>query len=295
MTVASSIAQAGPFLDTGGLDYPFTLQTPDAASVKVIRTTKVGDLYADATLAPGTDYSVTLNPDQESTPGGTVHVTASVAGTYITVVRDVEATQGTSIPNQGGFYPEVLERALDKLTMLVQQIKADISRSLLLSYADTETTIDSLVSSLVGAADTAVQAASAASGSAGVASGHATAAHDSKTAADGSAQLAQAWATKTDGMVDGAEYSAKKYAQDAQAAAQLATGGPFSPVTALSVTRSGGAITGGSFVHNGAAGTFSLSRTGGLLSSSSITSGGRTQTSTYTRTGGVISSVSTSG
>lgn len=70
----------------------------------------------------------------------------------------------------------------------------------------------------------------------------------------------------------------------------------FSALTSLSITRADDRVSGGSFVHNGAAGTFALTRTDGRIAASSITSGGRTQTSTYARDGrGRITSVSTTG
>lgn len=257
MTVASSLAQAGPFLDTGGTSYPFALQTPDTASVKVVRTTKVGDLYSDATLASGVDYGVSLNPDQAVSPGGTVTTTASVVGTYITILRDIDATQGTSIPNQGGFYPEVLERALDKLTMLVQQARAEMGRALLLSYADTSTNLEDLVQGVVSAGAAAVQSASQAAGSASAASG-------SAGSASGSAQLAQDWATKLGATVDGTEYSAKYYAQ-----AAAASGGDMRKVDNLAGLADAAAARGN--LGLGAAATAGLQTTTGASTTDVLT------------------------
>lgn len=217
MTVASPLAKAGPFLDTGGTSYPFAFQALQAADLKVVRTTMAGDLYSDDVLDPGVDYGVVLNPDQEASPGGTVNTTATVAGTYITIVRNVAPTQGSSIPNQGGFYPEVLERALDKLTMLVQQLKTDVDRSLLLSYADTGTSLDGVIAQLVSAVDAANVAVDSAAASAAAAAA-------SAAGAAASADLAQRWATQTALEVQaGLGFGAKKYAQDAaQSAAEAA-------------------------------------------------------------------------
>lgn len=224
MTVASPIAKAGPFLDDGTTAvYPFTLQVSQASDVKLIRTTKVGSLYSDAVLSFGVDYTVALNPDQVATPGGTVTTLANDAGTYLTVVRDVQYTQGVSIPNQGGFYPEVLEGALDKLTMLVQQIRTDISRSLLLSYADEETSLQTLVENIASAGSAAQGSADAAAASAVNSAASADASEASAVESSASASLAQAWATQTGTEVElGEGYSAKQYAQNAAASANAA-------------------------------------------------------------------------
>lgn len=103
MTVASPLAQAGPLLDTGGTSYPFGMQSLAAADVRVVRTTLTAGVYTDVDLVAGADFSVVLNPDQDASPGGTVTTTASVPGTYITILRNLDALQGVAIPNQGAF------------------------------------------------------------------------------------------------------------------------------------------------------------------------------------------------
>lgn len=65
-------------------------------------------------------------------PGGT----ALAAQQFITIARNLSLTQGTSIPNQGGWFPKVVESALDYVTMLCQQIEAQVGRSLQIDVSD---------------------------------------------------------------------------------------------------------------------------------------------------------------
>lgn len=155
MTVSSSTAKTGPLAGDGvTTDFDFGVQVQTAADVRVIKTTLAGGLYFDADLTLTADYTVALNADQNAAPGGTITcLVAPASGSSITVLRNVAAVQGASIPNQGGFYPKVLEDALDRLTMLVQQLQADIGRAYRISYGDTS---ESNISDLVSAVATSV-------------------------------------------------------------------------------------------------------------------------------------------
>lgn len=157
MTVASSIAKAGPFACNGVTTvYNFSIKMLDATHVKVIRTDFSTGLYIDNILVKDTDFTVSLNADQDASPGGSITtLTAYDSDNTISIARDVPVTQGTSIPNLGGFYPKVIEAALDKVTMLIQQVQTDVSRSLLLSYGDDATTIPELLATISGLLDDA--------------------------------------------------------------------------------------------------------------------------------------------
>lgn len=83
-------------------------------------TVSVVDLNENITeLIVDTDYTVT---NAGGYSGGNVVLTTPLAtGWQISIARELEATQETDLRNQGKFFAEVHEDALDKLTMLIQQ------------------------------------------------------------------------------------------------------------------------------------------------------------------------------
>lgn len=163
MSIASAISKSGPYA-CNGVTVAFTLSFACLATtdLQVVRTDASG---ADTTLVLTTDYSVSLNADQVNAPGGTVTlVVAPATGFQITVLRNIAMTQGTSLPNQGAWYPKVVENAFDKLTMLVQQINEKVSRSVQVgvTISDPSTLIASISSSVTAAAGSATSASGSA-------------------------------------------------------------------------------------------------------------------------------------
>lgn len=79
-------------------------------------------------LILNTDYSVILNANQDSLPGGSLSLVAGplATGFGISITSDVPNLQPTELTNQGGFYPEVITTALDRLTILIQQLQEQI-------------------------------------------------------------------------------------------------------------------------------------------------------------------------
>ncbi len=189
MTVASSTNKAGPYAGDGvTVAFSFAFKVQASTDIEVVSTTTVAAVAVDTTLVAGTDYTVALNADQDASPGGSVTATVAPAvGAQITILRNLTLTQGASLPNQGGFYPKVIENALDKLTMMVQQLYEKTGRALLLSVADSITNLHDLLTSINNSASAAAGSASAAGASASSASGSATAAAGSATAAAASA------------------------------------------------------------------------------------------------------------
>ena len=126
MTVPATPRRAGPFAGTGApMAYPFGFKLFSEADVRVVVLDVPTNVETDATL--GVDYTVTLNPDQESTPGGTVNCTLA-ATKKVTLIGDVSIEQPTDLPDGGAYRAQQVENALDRLTILMQQLKEIIDR-----------------------------------------------------------------------------------------------------------------------------------------------------------------------
>lgn len=133
MTISSTNRKAGPFIGNDSASvFPFAFSVFSAADVYAVQLNTVTSV--ETPLALGVDYTVTLNADQSANPGGTLTLTAGplATGLTLTLTTAVTPLQLTDLTNQGGFYPRVITRAFDKLTVLVQQILERLGRSLTL-------------------------------------------------------------------------------------------------------------------------------------------------------------------
>ncbi|HEX7639323.1 MAG TPA: hypothetical protein VF457_13080 [Burkholderiaceae bacterium] len=94
------------------------------------------DLQVTYTAADGTETTLSLNSDYSVTGagnpnGGTVTTTADyAAGGFITVLRDMEFVQEVVYPESGPFPAKTHETALDRLTMMAQQLREQVGRAL---------------------------------------------------------------------------------------------------------------------------------------------------------------------
>jgi hypothetical protein len=127
MTISSTTRIAGPFLS--GTALPYTFKVFAAADLNVVRlNTSTG---VETSLVLGSDYTVALNGNQNTNPGGTVNLTVAASATStVTITSDIANLQPTDLTNQGGFYPEVITDALDRATIQIQQMSEDVGRSL---------------------------------------------------------------------------------------------------------------------------------------------------------------------
>ena len=153
MTISSSTRKAGPYTGNGVTTvFSFSFKVFKAADVEVVRTDLAG---TESILVLGTDYTVALNSNQNSNPGGTITATtAPASGIKITITSAIAYTQLTDLTNQGGFYPAVINDALDRATIQIQQLNEQVGRAAKLPISSTLDP-DALVNDLLRLADSA--------------------------------------------------------------------------------------------------------------------------------------------
>ncbi|MFJ0696196.1 phage tail protein [Bordetella bronchiseptica] len=135
MSVQSTHRVAGPYSCNGlTKQFPFDFKVFSADEVVAILSDADG---VESTLMWGTDYTVALNDNQNANPGGSL-TTRQVygAGYRVTLTSGVTNTQPQTLTNQGGFYPKVLEDALDRQTIQLQQLAEQVGRSVKVGISD---------------------------------------------------------------------------------------------------------------------------------------------------------------
>lgn len=123
MTVLTTTAKAGPYAGSGTTG-PFTVpfRFLDAAHLRVIRSVD----SVETVLALGADYTV----NGVGASSGSVTLLAPLpVGQSLTVVRNVPLTQEADYVPGDAFPAESHEQALDKLTMITQQLQEEVQRA----------------------------------------------------------------------------------------------------------------------------------------------------------------------
>ena len=152
MTTPSTPRKAGPYTGNGTTtSWPFSFKVFAASDIAVTVADTVG---TESTLVLDSDYTVTLNADQETSPGGAISYALPSAYT-LTVTGGLDYDQTYDIPSGGNFSPAALENALDRITMQVQQLREIASRSLKVSVTtENEVTLPSPASTTIIGWDT---------------------------------------------------------------------------------------------------------------------------------------------
>jgi hypothetical protein len=137
LTISSTVRKAGPFTGNGvTVAFPFYFKVFTTADVLAVKAVTATGLETTQTL--GTNYTITLNADQNANPGGTLTMlVAPDTGETLTLTSQVANTQSVDLTNAGGFYPAVINTAFDKLVVLIQQLAEKLGRSIVLPVSST--------------------------------------------------------------------------------------------------------------------------------------------------------------
>ncbi len=141
MTISSTSRRAGPYTGNGiTQSFPFDFKVFGVNDLLVVTANISG---VETVLSRPFGYTVTLNPDQNSSPGGTINLPSPLpVGHLLVATSAVPLLQETDITNQGGFYPEVVESAFDRLTILIQQVNERVDRAAVLPITSSSTAED---------------------------------------------------------------------------------------------------------------------------------------------------------
>ena len=144
MTINSTTRKTNPFTGNGSAHtFPFTFKVFSDADIVVKKLEASTSIETTLTLGLNNDYIVTLNADQNSNPGGSITLKSGgnnqnlASGFSLVITSDVDALQGVDLTNQGGFFPEVINDALDKAIIIHQQQQTELDRSIRFSLTNT--------------------------------------------------------------------------------------------------------------------------------------------------------------
>ena len=146
MTVASSTARVSYSGNGSTTSFSVTFYFLADSHLQVIIRSSTG---TETIKTLNTDYTVTGAGDPSG--GSVVFGTAPASGQTVVIVRNVPLTQQTDYQANDPFPAESHEEALDKLTMLTQQLQDGVDRSIKLSTTNTMSSTEFTV----GAADRA--------------------------------------------------------------------------------------------------------------------------------------------
>ena len=126
MTVLIATYQVEHTPNGATTEFAFTFPVPDSDELDVSMVDSGGTLITAYTV--GDDYTLDNN---YPTAGGTVTFlvapTLATAGDKVRITRTVDMTQLLDLPNQSGFYPEEVMRALDRIVIMIQQLDVRIT------------------------------------------------------------------------------------------------------------------------------------------------------------------------
>ncbi|WP_454618379.1 hypothetical protein [Bradyrhizobium cenepequi] len=144
MTVASEVNRSGPYIGNGVTTiFNYGFRILDENHLKVIRT----EAGVETVLVIDTDYIVS---DVGSASGGQIAlVVAPTAAQTITILRNAPFTQETDLENQGPYFAETIEQALDLAAMRDQQLRELLNRAFVLPAAASGVNTDAIIAAVL--------------------------------------------------------------------------------------------------------------------------------------------------
>jgi hypothetical protein len=141
MTIQLVDRRAGVYLGNGvTTTFSFSFKIFEPTDVKVVLSSDESAGSSDVVLSYPRDYTVTMNDDQNGEAGGTVELkTPPAQGIRLAILSVVPETQQVDIQNHDGFFPELIEDALDKLTAIAQQHAESLGRTLTVPATESKT------------------------------------------------------------------------------------------------------------------------------------------------------------
>ena len=145
MTISSEINRSGPYSGDGvTTDFEYKFKILEPQHLQVIRTDVSG---TDSILSLDADYTVTGVGNDGG--GSAIISLAPAEGSRITLLLDVPFTQETDLENQGAYYAETVEQALDLVVMRLQQLKERAARAVTIPPSFDSATIDKLIADIL--------------------------------------------------------------------------------------------------------------------------------------------------
>lgn len=148
---------AGPFTAEGATNLPFGFKIFDPTDVFVAASTDPN--VSSTALVYGRDYSVKMNADQDAVPGGTVVLNSPISSGQVVVVGSAVAyTQNMQLTNYSRFPPEIINEAMDRVVVQIQQLVELTGRTISLPPTS-NLTVSEFLDNLFNAAKSAAKSA----------------------------------------------------------------------------------------------------------------------------------------
>ncbi len=129
----TSTTNRADFGVTSATNFPFNFKVFDATDIEVTRTDSTG---AITTVSPSL-YTVNgVGADV----GSIDYPTHNATDLGLVIMRTVDLTQPTRLRNQGDFFADVIEKALDRVVMITQQLTERMGRSVGFAAGSTSST-----------------------------------------------------------------------------------------------------------------------------------------------------------